>query len=154
MIDTIKSAYQFIATLPPQFWAPVAGLLISWFGTQAIKFQLPDNLPDPRHRRAIRGAATLLGAIPTYALWPTHDATAAIWALLVGLASPTLYVYAMRILYHFYPWLEGKMSARPVIKYDKDGKAIGVRMDPQDPDDKTKYFNQESTQPKPPSNPP
>lgn len=146
MIDTIKQAYQFILTLPPQFWAVLAGLLISWFGTQAVKFYLPDSWPDPKHKKAVRGAAVGFGFLPTYWLWPTHDAPAAIWSLLVGLSSPVLYLYAVRILYHYWPYLEPRLSARPItLKKDGDGNVVGFK----EGDDKTQYFHGDLTTTKP-----
>lgn len=139
MIETIKQGWEFIVNLPAPVWAVVAGLLISWFGTQAVKFQLSDKMDDLKHRRAVRGVAMGLGFLPTFLLWPTHDGPAAVWALLTGLGAPIGYTAALRALRRYFPWLDN-LSARPAIRYDKDGKAVGIRMEPDNPNDKTQYF--------------
>ena len=109
-------------------------------GTQAIKFQLSMNMTDEQHKKRVRLIAIVLGAIPTFVLWPIHTAASTIWALCVGLASPAAYLSAMKILYHFFPWLENKVSARPVVlKKDDEGNVVGFK----EGDDKTKYFKRD-----------
>lgn len=161
ILDTISQAWTFINTIP-YVWPITVGLLISWFGTQYIKFQYDINTPDADHKRKVRRTAFLLGAIPAFILWPTHAwdqlAKVALYAILVGLASPTVYMAVIKTITHFFPWIDSKVSARPVVRYDAQGDAVGIRMDPTDPNDKTIYFKKsDQTQPgttQPPTQPP
>ncbi|MGH7239671.1 MAG: hypothetical protein ACREHG_06350 [Candidatus Saccharimonadales bacterium] len=135
-MDTFNAIADALRHAPPQVWATIAGLLISWCGTQFFKFWLPLTLTNGQHRQAIRGLATVLAFLPTFLLWPTHDAVGAIWGVVVGLGSPISYLLVIRIAVHYFPWIDDKMSARPItLKHGPDG-SIGVKVG----DDKTQYF--------------
>jgi hypothetical protein len=100
----------------PEVRAVLVGLIISWNGTQLIK-SAPwlVAVPDRERRFCTRLLAFALGFWPVLILWPGPDSEAAQVALAVGLGSPAAYTLAARILYHFFPWLEVKMSATPVV---------------------------------------
>jgi len=89
-------------------------LVISWCWTQATK-GLPVwwTLTDAQHRWATRWGAFLSGFAPAWLLWPVHDVSAAVMATAVGLASPAAYTLVIRIADHYWPWLDGYVSARP-----------------------------------------
>lgn len=95
--------------------AIVIALVISWNGTQLVK-----NAPtlvdsdEAVRRRTTRLIAFVLGFLPALLLWPGRNAEAVVYAIACGLAAPTAYTIAARVLYHFWPWLEPKMSAAPV----------------------------------------
>lgn len=96
--------------------AILIALIISWNGTQLIK-NAPwlVDLPDSARRWWTRAIAFALGFWPALALWPGPNSEAVLVAVAVGLASPAAYTYGARILYHYFPWLEPKMSAAPVV---------------------------------------
>lgn len=94
--------------------AVLVALIISWNGTQLIK-SCPSliSLPDIRRRALTRLIAFLLAAVPAIALWPGSMTERLSVAIAVGLAAPAIYTYGARALYHYFPWLEPKMSAKP-----------------------------------------
>lgn len=119
--------------------AVLAGFLVSFAVTQNIKkFWLPKDWPDAKHKRYTVAVAFVFGFWPVYALAPIPASESVLWAVMVGFASPSVYTAAVKLLYHFWPFLEPKLSARPVIKHREDG-AVGVKYG----DDKTEW-----TQPK------
>lgn len=153
LLDTGIQAWNFITTLPAQVYATAAGLVFSWCGTQTLKFRIPKTLSDDEHKFRVRAMAFGLAFVPAFGLWPSHDLKALIWCALVGICAPIAYIGVMRALYHFFPWMEKKMSARPVIRYDATGTAVGIRMNPDDPTDRTHYFglkkkDEDPTQPR------
>lgn len=98
----------------PDVRAVLVALVISWNGTQLVK-SCPSltRLPDIRRRAFTRLIAFALGAMPAMALWPGTPTERLSIALAVGLAAPAIYAYGARALYHYFPWLEPKMSAKP-----------------------------------------
>lgn len=97
--------------------AVLIALIISWNGTQLVK-NAPGlvALEDGRRRLSTRTIAFALGFMPAFALWPGGHIEAVLVAAATGLAAPTIYTYGARILYHYFPWLEIKMSAVPAEK--------------------------------------
>lgn len=96
--------------------AIVIALVVSWNGTQLVKHCPSLTGLSEKHRRfGTRILAFVLGFLPAFMLYPIGaGAGERFWvAIAVGLASPAIYTYAARALYHFFPWLEPKMSARP-----------------------------------------
>ena len=110
MLDYINAVTGWLAY--PEVRAVLVGLIVSWNGTQVIK-----NAPslvaksEPARRWNTRAIAFLLGLFPTALLWPGHVHERVLIGVAVGLAAPTIYTYGARVLYHYFPWLEAKMSA-------------------------------------------
>lgn len=103
----------------PEVRSILIGLIISWNATQLLK-NAPAlvRLPELQQRWWTRVIAFLIGAAPTAILWPGDPAESLLMALAVGFASPTIYTYGARVLYHYFPWLEVKMSAAPAVPKD------------------------------------
>jgi hypothetical protein len=99
-----------------QVRAILIGLVIAWAGTQFFK-SAPwlAAKPDRARRWWIRAGAFALGFLPTFLLWPSTRLEAAVYASAVGLAAPFVYAIGARVLYHFFPWLEPKMSSAPLF---------------------------------------
>lgn len=110
--------------------AIAAGLLVSFLGTQALKFYLPPVMKRS-YKMSVRTVATILGFIPAFVL--THEG---ILSVIAGLAAPAAYKLGVTALYHYWPWLEQKMSAQPIqLKAGPDG-TVGVKVG----DDVTQYM--------------
>jgi len=104
----LSAVERFIAE-PSMTRAVVAGSLLAISGTQWVKkWWLPNNWPDRKHKRTTVLVAFLLGFWPTYAL-----GGGLFLALIVGFANPFLYTIGVKAAYHYFPWLEQKLSARP-----------------------------------------
>lgn len=110
MIDFFNSVAAWFAY--PQVRAIVIGLVISWNGTQIVK-----NAPflvaqlEGRRRFNTRMIAFFLGFVPSALLWAAEFHERVLVGAAVGLAAPTIYTYGARVLYHYFPWIEPKMSA-------------------------------------------
>lgn len=118
MIDWIDHALRMIdAELgqPTAVRALLAGFVVSWGLTQLLKY-LPHlrAYSDVQFRWAVRTLAFMLGALPTFLLWPGNELWAgAIMAVLVGILAPVVYTVTFRAARHFWPWLADSVSARP-----------------------------------------
>lgn len=114
MYEWLKYAFNFVA-LPSVGRAIVLALVAGIMLTQLIKFQLPDWLTDKEHSRRIRLFSCLVTLAVCYALWPNEDTqvTALVISAIVGVSSPTIYWLAVKVLYHYWPWLDSSLSARP-----------------------------------------
>lgn len=88
-------------------------LLSSFLLTQWGKYLLPQALPDPHHRAISMLMAAALGAGVCMAMWPGHQPNRLPISLLVGFSAPLSYRVVVSVLYHFFPWLEPILSARP-----------------------------------------
>lgn len=97
-----------------QVRAILVALVIAWNVTQLAK-NAPGiaNRPERVRRWLVRAFAFIAGFIPAALLWPGPNAERATYAAAVGLAAPAAYKIAAAVLYHFFPWLEPKMSGRP-----------------------------------------
>jgi hypothetical protein len=95
--------------------AVLAGLLCSLAFTQALKKLGPGfgNLSDAALRWFIRASAFAFGFLPTFLLWPQRGAPAWAFGFAIGVLAPAIYTVAARIAVHYFPWLDGKLSARP-----------------------------------------
>jgi len=100
--------------------AIIVGLIVSWGVTQLVK-NAPSlvAMPEVPRRFWTRMLAFLLGALPVAAMWPGDWIERLGIAAAIGFASPVIYTYGARVLYHFWPWLEPKMSAMPVVPADE-----------------------------------
>lgn len=113
-------------TQPSPLRAVMFGLLLSWGGTQYLKkrgLELMrrwlDELDDESHRTVIRAIAFMLAWTPVYLMWPAIEITErALAAGVTAVCAPYAYSFFTAIAFHFFPWLEPKLSARP-----KDGAA-------------------------------
>lgn len=122
MINSILSSLSALLASPHAV-AIFLGLIISWFGTQWLKFRLP--LPDEwnvRRRWMVRLASLPLGFMPTFLLWPGLVRERALWALGVAFAAPTVYRLVTAILYRIWPDLENRLSVDP---YRDDDTNVG-----------------------------
>lgn len=120
----IESILTMLSTLlaSPHAVAIFLGLIISWFGTQWMKFRLP--LPpvwSARRRWMVRLASLPLGFVPTFLMWPGVRHERAMWALGVAFAAPTVYRLVTAVLYRFWPDLETRLSADPYRDEDAAG---------------------------------
>lgn len=99
---------------PGALRALLVALVISWSLTQFIK-TAPwiTRKPEPQRRTLTNLIAFALGFAPAWLLWPERGIVAGVLATAIGAASPTAYKLAVRTLYHFWPWLEPKLSAAP-----------------------------------------
>lgn len=103
----------FLST-PSGLRALVFGLLLSWLGTQLIKFAPAiQQLADRDNRLGVRAIAFAIGFVTVLALWPAPWPPRIGLAVIVGLASPLAYKVVMLAAYHFAPWLEPKLSGKP-----------------------------------------
>lgn len=96
----------------------VFAILAGGMLTQWIKFQFPDWLTDKQHTRWTRTAASILTMFVYVILSPDGMKPMAteVIGLVAGLASPTIYWLAVKCLYHFFPWMDNVLSARPEAK--------------------------------------
>lgn len=104
---------QFLGT-PGALRAVVVGLLLSWSATQALKFLPRLRALTPSSKRLmVRGMSFVFAAAPVFLMWPGPWLPRLFGALVTGLCAPTAYTCTVRIVYHFWPWLELKLSASP-----------------------------------------
>lgn len=113
MTSIIDWLDHFLAT-PGALRAVAFGLLLSWSGTQALKFLPPlRNLGPTTIRLVVRAMAGVLALVAVLALWPAGWMERLLVGLTTALCSPTAYTIAVRVAYHWWPWLEPRMSATP-----------------------------------------
>lgn len=114
MFEWIRYVLEFIAA-PSVGRAIAFSLLAGIMLTQLVKFQLPEWLSDKEHARRIRLFSCAVTLAVCYALWPAGEAPLIILVIsaVVGISSPTIYWVAVKVLYHFWPWLDCTLSARP-----------------------------------------
>ena len=110
---TMHVLNDFLST-PTALRALVFGLLLSWMGTQLIKF-VPaiQQLADRDNRLGVRAVAFAIGCVAVLALWEAPWAPRIGLGVIVGLASPFVYKVVVLCAYHFAPWLEPKLSGKP-----------------------------------------
>lgn len=99
---------------PGALRAVAVALVISWNGTQFAK-NAPwlGRMSEGERRPMIQLIAFVLAFVPAALLWPEPGTPRWVLAVAIGYASPLGYRIAARVLYHFWPWLEPKMSACP-----------------------------------------
>lgn len=89
------------------------GLIASMALTQGLKFLFPLAISDTLHRAITMFMAFFVGFIVCMTSWPkTEDAVIAV-SFTTGLVSPIAYKAATAVLYHYLPWIEPYLSARP-----------------------------------------
>ena len=112
---------------PSPLLAVLFGLALSFGGTQVIKrnrwlvARFFSDLDDDSHRTVIRIIAFLLAWAPEAMLWPVPESLSLSTALMTkflaagvtATCAPYIYKLAALIAFHFWPWLEPKVSARP-----------------------------------------
>lgn len=113
VVQAIRDTNDFL-TFPSPMRALVSGLLLSWCITQSVKFSASlVPLSDMEHRVVVRAFSFIAAAIPVIYLWPGAIGLRLLWSAICGSLAPTIYKLATAFLYHRYPWLEAKLSARP-----------------------------------------
>ena len=100
--------------------AVLFGLIAAWCGTHVIKRNSKmlrrwlDELDDDSHRVVVRCLAFLMAWVPVALLWPAESLTERFLAAgVTAISAPYAYSLFTTIAFHFWPWLEPKMSARP-----------------------------------------
>jgi hypothetical protein len=98
-----------------------ASLIAGVMATQWFKFLFPIWLNDKNHTLAVRILATFITTFIFLLMAPPEKlpTTMAI-AILVGLSSPTIYWLTVKVLYHYFPWTEDMLSARPTPDDNKE----------------------------------
>lgn len=114
MFEWVKYVMEFIAT-PSAGRAIALALLAGIMLTQLVKFQLPEWLSNKEHARRVRLFSVAVTLAVCYALWPLGEGALVVFIIsaVVGISSPTIYWLAVKVLYHFWPWLDNTLSARP-----------------------------------------
>jgi hypothetical protein len=117
MWEWIKEGIRFVAE-PSPARAIVFSIIAGSMLTQFIKFQLPDWLTDKDHSRRVRLFSVAVTFAVCVALWPIGDTRSIKFAIAftAAISAPTLYWLAVKVLYHFWPWLDTTLSARPEEK--------------------------------------
>lgn len=112
MLATIREGWDVVthvvATSPLGFWPLVAGCLLSWGGTQWIKFWLPLRWSSRTRLGLCRLIAFGLGLGVTWLLWPTRAGIIA--GVAVGTWAPFTYAIAARIVGWKFPALREEWS--------------------------------------------
>jgi hypothetical protein len=113
MHDWLRMVFDFLS-VPSESRALLLAIFGGMMFTQWFKFQLPATLPDDDHARTVRTVSSIIGAFLCLALWPRHPhASAYAMAFISGISTPTAYWLMVRVLYHYVPWAEDVLSARP-----------------------------------------
>ena len=94
------------AMLEPQVRAVIAGLAVGMAGTEAIAHMLSPAMEAWRADREVRLLVFGIACISAFALNTTLHGF--IWAVFAGLAAPTIYSFATRLIYARCPALEPK----------------------------------------------
>ena len=107
----------------PEVIGVAGGLAFSWALTQRVKFMLPDTWSDKKLTSITRAVATLSAFAFCYGLWEAIDGMRAdpktekplalIVSIGIAIASPIIYTIVMRIVVHFFPWIDAHVSVRP-----------------------------------------
>lgn len=112
MLATIREGWDIavhvLQTSPLGFWPLIAGCLVSWGGTQWIKFFLPLSWSARARLGICRLIAFGLGFAVTYVLWP--ELPGAIAGVIVGVWAPFSYAVAARIVGWKFPALREAWS--------------------------------------------
>jgi hypothetical protein len=89
--------------------------------TQWIKFQFPEWLTDKQHIRSTRTSSSFMSFILCLIFLPNDMQLllAASISMVVGLLVPAVYWVLAKVLYHYFPWMEDALSARPRAGKDK-----------------------------------
>ncbi len=107
----------------PEAIGVIGGLLFSWAATQRVKFMLPTTWSTAKFKSVTRTVATLTAFGFCYGLWEAIDhmrsdpsserPLAIIISIGCALASPLIYTLTLKVVEHFFPWIDNIMSARP-----------------------------------------
>lgn len=91
--------------LPPWLVAMVMAVLISWGGTQPLKFLLPLAIPAAARHWATRLIAFTIAAYIVVLLKPAGPELTFVLAMFAGLFSPLIAAIFMAWLKKRYPWV-------------------------------------------------
>lgn len=90
----------------PQVRGVMAGLLIGIFATEAIAHMLHPSMDPVAADRRIRLLVFGISTCMAFLLVPSRHGL--VWAVMTGLASPTLHQFGTRFVYSRWPWAEPK----------------------------------------------
>jgi hypothetical protein len=118
MFDLVDKINTFLSE-PSAARAVAFGLALSWGGTQIIKKRGPKPLrlwllmlDDVDTRLVLRTLAFALAWVPVFLLWPAPSIVERTLAAgVTAVCAPTAYTLIARIAYHYFPWLEPKVSS-------------------------------------------
>ena len=118
MLETIDqwitAIASWMAIIPVQGWAILAGLFIGSVSTQWLKRTFPvgilfPNLKEVHQKMYIRISALLFSFLPTYYIWP--DDRYRLWAAIaIGFGTPTVYRVGSFFVYKKWPDLRTRFS--------------------------------------------
>ena len=118
----IKWATELLLNYPEAIGV-IGGLLFSWAATQTIKFMFPAKWTEARFNSVTRIVAMVTAFAFCYGLWeaidhmredPTNERPLAlIVSIGAAFASPIVYTLTLKVVTHFFPWINSVMSARP-----------------------------------------
>lgn len=140
MSDTAHGWLTTILTLPLWVGGTAAAFVIGISGPWVAEFVIPKDMDDGRSRLVVYGVAILIGPLACVSIWHTWAAPT------VGLAASLAAQVAREYCARRWPILSPRQQI--IVKRDAQGNPVGVRLNPDDPTDKTKYFDKDSTQPK------
>lgn len=116
MPQTLAAYLDLVKAVPREFWAVLAGLLVSWGLTQRLKGLLDPNLPAIKRHHYTQALAFILGALATLLVWSVGDRglraswDAVVAAMVVGIIAPMLWWLLVRILGRWFPELRDRLS--------------------------------------------
>lgn len=120
MLDIIPAIEKFL-TEESALRAVVFALAMSWGGTQWFKHRKAvKTLDSQTYRITVQAVAFTFAWVPVARLWPGETDERFLAAGVTAVCAPFTYTLIARVAYHFFPWLEQKMSAQPK---PKDGDA-------------------------------
>jgi hypothetical protein len=100
-----------VGTSPAGLWPLFLALLGSALFTQHVKFYIPSQWPPKMRSLAAQGVAFMTALGIVLALWPTPNGLAA--GFCIGLASPTVYAVAVRLIGLKWPQIRDLLSQDP-----------------------------------------
>lgn len=90
----------------PQVRGVAAGLLIGIFAAESIAHMLPPSMEAAKADRLTRLLVFGLATVMAFLLVPSRHGL--VWAVMTGVASPTLHQLGTRFIYSRWPWAEPK----------------------------------------------
>jgi len=119
-------------------WLDLHPAVVSWCmgwlsaicAGQTMKQVLPASWTVTDAKRAVQAIATLAGSVTAYLLWPPKSEHAALYAVIVGMSSPTAYTFLKAIIEARWPGLAYRLSWSRVQDRDVGEPAPGARCDP------------------------
>ena len=115
MIELLRNSWDLavyvISTSPNGLWPLVLALIGSALFTQRVKFYIPACWPARMRTACAQGVAFMTALAIVLALWPTPNGLVA--GFCIGLASPTIYAIAVRLIGLRWPAIRDILSQDP-----------------------------------------